>query len=130
MSYEVLARKWRPGNFEELLRTWELAGPLREKAPNLSVKFHTVLSNVNYTHFDEIRDFVEKLEPDLHTFDFIRGEPADESLALPPEEALAELCEKIKRVLRRYGGYERLRRHHSLLRTVYEAVVEDYCWGV
>ncbi len=116
-----------PGNFEKLLKTWELVGPLRDRLPNLSVKFHTVLSNQNYTHFDEIREFVERLGPDLHTFDFLRGNPADETLALPPEETLADLSRKIKGVLRRYGGYDRLRRHNSLLKTVYEAVVEDYC---
>ncbi len=115
-----------PGNFEALLKTWERVKPLRDSAPNLSVKFHTVLSNLNYTHFDEIRDFVEKLQPDLHTFDFLRGTPADDSLTLPPEETLPELASKIKAVMRRYGGYERLRKHHSLLKTVYEAVIEDY----
>lgn len=115
-----------PGNFDALLKTWGLVGPLREKAPNLSVKFHTVLSNLNYMQFDEIREFVKKLGPDLHTFDLLRGEPADSTLALPPEETLPELCGKIKAVLRDYGGYDRLRKHHSLLKTVYEAVVEDY----
>ncbi|MBI4830123.1 MAG: radical SAM protein [Candidatus Lindowbacteria bacterium] len=115
-----------PGSFDALIKTWQLVGPLRAETPNLSVKFHTVLSNLNYTRFDEIKRFVEKLEPDLHTFDFLRGTPADASLTLPPEEALTELADKIKAVLRQYGGYERLRKHHSLLKTVYEAVVEDY----
>ena len=114
------------GNFDALMKTWELVNPLRDKNPNLSVKFHTVLSNLNYTHFDEIRDFVEELKPDLHTFDFLRGDPADSTLTLPPDEALPELARKIKTVLQNYGGYERLQRHHSLLKTVYEAVVEDY----
>jgi MoaA/NifB/PqqE/SkfB family radical SAM enzyme len=115
-----------PGNFDALMETWRLVGPLREKLPNLSVKFHTVLSNLNYMHFDEMKEFVERLKPDLHTFDLLRGEPADDTLALPPEEALPELCENIKAVLRQYGGYDRLKKHHSLLKTVYEAVVEDY----
>ena len=115
-----------PGNFDALMKTWELVGPLRDRLPNLSVKFHTVLSNLNYMHFDEMKTFVEKLGPDLHTFDLLRGEPADETLALPPEEELPELCEKIKAVLRQYGGYDRLKKHHSLLKTVYEAVVADY----
>jgi MoaA/NifB/PqqE/SkfB family radical SAM enzyme len=114
------------GNFEKLMNTWELVAPLRDEIPNLSVKFHTVLSNLNYMHFDEMRDFVEKLKPDLHTFDFLRETTADDSISLPPEESLAELSSKIKAVLRRYGGYERLRKHHSLLKTVYEAIVEDY----
>jgi hypothetical protein len=77
-------------------------------------------------HFDEIRDFVETLRPDLHTFDFLRGDPADKSLTLPPEDALPELCEKIKAVFRRYGGYERLRKHHTLMKSVYALVMEDY----
>jgi len=115
-----------PGNFEALRETWEKVAELRQSLPNLSVKFHTVLSNQNYLHFDEIRDFVGGLKPDLHTFDFLRGTPADSSLTLPPEEKLPELSRKIKAVLRHYGGYERLRKHHSLLKTVYEAVVEDY----
>ncbi|UCD58057.1 MAG: radical SAM protein, partial [Candidatus Hydrogenedentota bacterium] len=115
-----------PGNFEALMRTWEQVSPMRDRLPNLSVKFHTVLSNVNYTQFDEIRDFVDELKPDLHTFDFLRGAPADASLTLPPEDALAELAGNIKAVLRHYGGYERLRKHHSLLKSVYEAVIEDY----
>ena len=115
-----------PGNFDALMRTWELVNPLRDKNHNLSVKFHTVLNNLNYTGFDEIRDFVKELKPDLHTFDFLRGSPADATLTLPPEESLPELADKVKAVLRHYGGYERLRKHHSLLKTVYEAVVEDY----
>lgn len=115
-----------PKNFDALMKTWQRVSPLRNKTPNLSVKFHTVLSNLNYAHFDEIRDFVETLNPDLHTFDFIRGAPADDSLALPPEEVLPELAKKTKEVLRRYGGYERLRKHHSLLKSVYNAVMEDY----
>lgn len=115
-----------PGSFDALIKTWEHVKPLKQKLPNLSVKFHSVLSNLNYERFDEIRDFVDKLEPDLHTFDFLRGVPADSALTLPPEEKLPELCEKIKQVLRRYGGYERLRKHHSMLKRVYEAVLEDY----
>jgi MoaA/NifB/PqqE/SkfB family radical SAM enzyme len=115
-----------PGNFDKLMKTWELVAPLRKSAPTLSVKFHTVLSNLNYRDFDEIRAFVEDLKPDLHTFDFLRGDTPDDSMALPPEETLAELSRKIKAVLRHYGGYDRLRKHHSLLKTVYEAVVEDY----
>jgi MoaA/NifB/PqqE/SkfB family radical SAM enzyme len=115
-----------PGNFDSLLETWELVAPLRDRAPNLSVKFHTVLSNQNYMHFDEIKAFVKNLEPDLHTFDLLRGEPADETLTLPPEETLPELCSKIKAAMREYGGYDRLKKHHSLMKTVYEAVVEDY----
>ncbi len=115
-----------PGNFDALLKTWELVGPLRDSAPNLSVKFHTVLSNLNYMHFNEMGAFVEKLEPDLHTFDLLRGEPADPTLALPPEEELPGLCKKIKATTRQYGGYNRLKKHHSLMKTVYEAVVEDY----
>ena len=115
-----------PGNFDALMEAWRLVAPLRDKLQNLSVKFHTVLSNLNYMHFDELKGFVEKLEPDLHTFDLLRGDPADDTLALPPEEALPELCENIKAVLRQYGGYDRLKKHHSLLKTVYEAIVEDY----
>jgi MoaA/NifB/PqqE/SkfB family radical SAM enzyme len=115
-----------PGNFDALLKTWEHVGPLRNKNPNLSVKFHTVLSNANYARFDEIRDFVETLKPDLHTFDFLRGDPADATLTLPPEEILPELVDKVQSVLRQYGGYERLRTHHSLLQKVYEAVIADY----
>jgi MoaA/NifB/PqqE/SkfB family radical SAM enzyme len=115
-----------PGNFDKMMKTWELVEPLRRTAPNLSIKFHTVLSNLNYTHFDEIRDFVEKLGPDLHTFDYLRGETPDDSITLPPEETHPELSRKIKAVLRRYGGYDRLRKHNSLLKTVYEAIVEDY----
>ncbi len=115
-----------PNSFEALLKTWEAVAPLREKLPNLSVKFHTVLSNQNYTYFDEIRAFVEKLKPDLHTFDFIRGNPADDTLVLPPEEALPRLCKNIKGVLRHYGGYERLRMHHALLKAVHRTVVEEY----
>lgn len=115
-----------PGNFDALMKTWELVGPLRGKMPNLSVKFHTVLSSLNYDRFDEIRDYVKKLRPDLHTFDFLRGVPADDSLRLPPEETLFELAQKIKAVMRRYGGYERLRTHHQLLKSVYGAVMEEY----
>ena len=115
-----------PGNFDKLMKTWELIDPLRATLPNLSVKFHTVLSNLNYTHFEEIRDFVEELKPDLHTFDFLREPTADDSIGLPPEETLADLAGKIKAVVRNYGGYDRIRKHHSLLKTVYEAVVEDY----
>ncbi|GAB4330525.1 MAG: hypothetical protein Kow0099_01140 [Candidatus Abyssubacteria bacterium] len=115
-----------PGNFEALMKTWESVKPLKHKLPNLSVKFHTVLSNLNYTHFDEIRDFVQNLGPDLHTFDFIRGVPASDSITLPPEETLLELAGKIKAVLRHYGGYERLQRHHRLLKSVYASVMEYY----
>ena len=43
-----------PGNFDALMETWRLVAPLRDKLQNLSVKFHTVLSNLNYMHFDEI----------------------------------------------------------------------------
>jgi len=115
-----------PGNFDALLKTWERVNPLRDKNANLSLKFHSVLSNLNYTHFDEMQEFVKKLKPDLHTFDFLRGDPADATLTLPPENVIPELVNKIKAVLQHYGGYERLQKHHSLLKTVYEAVVEDY----
>jgi MoaA/NifB/PqqE/SkfB family radical SAM enzyme len=115
-----------PGNFDALMKTWESVKPLKSRLPNLSVKFHTVLSNLNYTRFDEIRDFVERLRPDVHTFDFIRGAPASDSVTLPPEEALPELAGKIKAVLRHYGGYERLRRHHRLLKATYAAVMDYY----
>jgi len=115
-----------PKNFEKLLETWEAVKPLRQKATNLSIKFHTVLSNQNYAHFEEIRDFVKELEPDLHTFDFLRGTPADDSMGLPPEDVLPKLTRDIKEVLRYYGGYERLRKHHALLKSVYQTVTEEY----
>jgi len=113
-------------NFEMLMKTWELVSPLRPKLPNLSIKFHTVLSNDNYMYFDEIRDFVKNLRPDLHTFDFIRGTPADSALVLPPEHELIPLIEKIKAVMRFYGGFERLRKHHTLMKSIYNIVMEDY----
>jgi MoaA/NifB/PqqE/SkfB family radical SAM enzyme len=115
-----------PGNFTSLMETWKQISPLRDKLPNLSVKFHTVLSSDNYLQFEKIRDFIKELRPDTHTFDFIRGIPADDSLALPPEEELPALIEKIKEVLRFYGGYERLRKHHSLLKSVYNVIMEGY----
>jgi MoaA/NifB/PqqE/SkfB family radical SAM enzyme len=115
-----------PKGFDALLKTWERVSSLREKLPNLSIKFHTVLSSENYGDFDEIRDFVKTLKPDVHTFDFIRGNPADASLSLPPREELAPLIEKIKQVLRFYGGYERLRKHHSLMKSVYNMIMEGY----
>ncbi|RJP17433.1 MAG: radical SAM protein [Candidatus Abyssobacteria bacterium SURF_5] len=115
-----------PNNFDSLMETWGRVSPLRDELPNLSIKFHTVLSSDNYLHFDEIRDHVKKLRPDLHTFDFIRGKPADASLALPPDEELVPLIRKIKEVLRFYGGFERLRKHHSLMKSVYDIIMQGY----
>ena len=40
---------------------------------------------------------------------------------------LPELCEKIKAAFRSYGsGYERLRKHHTLMQRVSALVMEDY----
>lgn len=103
------------GNFKKVLETFELCKPLREEYNNLSIKFHTVLTNYNYGQFDKIAEFVMKLRPDMHSFDFVRADTRDKAVKLPPLDMIEGLVEKIKKVHIHYGGFKNLNTHSRLL---------------
>ncbi len=114
------------GNFEKFLKTFSLVGPLREKYPNLSVKVHTVITNKNYMDLDEIISYVKKLGPDIHTFDFVRGDVRNKEVALPPAQELKGIVERIKSTYRYYAGFKGMGIHSRLVQKFSKAVMLYY----
>ncbi len=114
------------GNFKKFLKTFSLVKSLREKYPNLSVKVHTVITNKNYGDLDEIVSYVKKLKPDIHTFDFVRGDVRNEEVTLPPAQELKGVVEKIKSVYRSYAGFKGMEIHSGLAQKFSKSVMLYY----
>jgi MoaA/NifB/PqqE/SkfB family radical SAM enzyme len=114
------------GNFEKFLKAFSIVKPLREKYPNLSVKVHTVITNKNCRDLDEIVSYVKKLGPDIHTFDFVRGDVRNQEVTLPPARELKEIVEKIKSVYRYYAGFRGMGIHSRLARNFSKTVMLYY----
>jgi len=114
------------GNFEKFLKTFSLVRPLRENHKNLSVKVHTVITNKNYRDLDEIISYVKKLGPDIHTFDFVRGDVRNKEVTLPPAQELKRIVEKIKSVYREYAGFKGMGIHSGLAQKFSKSVMLYY----
>lgn len=115
-----------PGNFEKFLKTFSLVSPLRKRYKNLSVKVHTVITNKNYADLDEIISYVKKLKPDIHTFDFVRGDVRNKEVALPPVKELERIIKKIKATYRHYAGFKGVGIHSGLAQKFSKAVMLYY----
>ena len=114
------------GNFESLITTFNYLKELKKEHKNLLIKFNTVITNKNYKDLDEIISYVKRLEPDLHTFDFIRGDPLDKTFTLPPKEKIKEIIKKIKSTNKDYGGYTNLSVQNKLIKNIAGSVVLRY----
>ena len=114
------------GNFEKFLKTFSLVSPLREKYQNLSVKVHTVITNRNCGDLDGIISYVKKLGPDIHTFDFVRGDVRNKEVGLPPARELKRTVEKVKSVYRDYAGFGGMGIHSGLAQKFSKAVMLYY----
>lgn len=114
------------GNFERVVESYHRLKSLKEEHPNLNIKFNTVVSNKNYRYVDEISDFVKTLAPDLHSFDFIRGEPRDSEVKLPGHSELVKVIERNKRNFRYYNAYKVLNRHLLSLNKVAVSIISLY----
>lgn len=93
-------------NFKKLMVTYSYLEEIRGKHQNLSLKFHTIISNRNINYLDEIIDYVKKnTQANFHTFDFLRGTPKDSSIKEINKNRYKEVVEKIKMVYKDYNGY-------------------------
>lgn len=55
-----------PGNFDKLMKTYELLIPLKERYPNLEIGAGTVISNFNIDKVEETARFVHKMKLDSY----------------------------------------------------------------
>lgn len=94
------------GNFKRLIETYSHLEKIRDKYTNLSLKFHTTISNRNIDDIDRIIDYVkENTQANFHTFDFLRGMPKDNNIQEIGKDRYKEMVEKIKLVYKGYNGY-------------------------
>lgn len=114
------------GNFDKLLYAYKEVKGLKRKYPNLAIKFNTVVSSWNVKYIDEIVEFVKGLKPDMHSLDFIRGDPKDVSMALPHGEERAKTLRKIKDLYDYYGGYENITTHGRFMAKLSKRVMQRY----
>ncbi len=114
------------GNFKKVIETFKLVKKLRKSHKNLSIKFHTVITNENYKNLGETIDYVKKLDPDIHTLDFVRGDPRDKWLKLPPKKELKSIVEKIKKLYSKNYSHTGLSIHSSLMPRFSKALITHY----
>ncbi len=105
---------------------FSLVNPLRKKYPNLSVKVHTVITNKNYKDLNEIISYVKKLKPDIHTFDFVRGNVRNKEVELPPISDIEEIIKKIKVVYKDYMGFKGMSIHSKIMQKYSKAIMLYY----
>lgn len=96
-------------NFVKLQETAKLLMELKKDYDNLSVSVNTVISKENENDIQNIGDWVyENIKPDHHSFEFLRGSPADPLLSLPDREKQEELIKIVKNILKKYQFYHGL----------------------
>ena len=82
---------------------------LKTDYDNLSVSVNTVISKKNENDIKDIGDWVyNNIKPDHHSFEFLRGSPADPLLTLPDREKQKELILIVRDILTRYKFYRGL----------------------
>lgn len=114
------------GNFKKVIKTFDLLKRLKRRYPNLSVKIHTVITNKNYDKLDDLIEYVKKIGPDMHTFDFVRGSPRDKTVKLPSRAEIKKLIRKIKDVYKYYPGFGNLKSHSQLLLGLSKNIMNTY----
>lgn len=113
-------------NFQRVIESYNKLKSLKKEYNNLNIKFNTVISNKNYKYANEILDFVKTLAPDLHSFDFIRGDPLDPAFTLPAIPEIMDIINKNKNNYRYYNAYDILNKHLISLNKIAVAVASVY----
>lgn len=86
------------GNFEKVLKTYNLLSPLRKKYSNFSIGILTTLTNLNVKEIPKLYDFVRgNMNVDWHTIEIMRGDTKD-AVKPPTLEQYRELMPKISKM--------------------------------
>ncbi len=93
-----------PGAFGRACDSFRAARALKAEEPRLLLKIHTVVSAANLHSLRPMADLVRELGPDAHTFDLLRGEPADPAMVPPPAEELPGVLALVREVASWYRG--------------------------
>jgi MoaA/NifB/PqqE/SkfB family radical SAM enzyme len=86
------------GSFEHALECYKRL----RRLSGITLKINTVVCNANADSLLDFMAFVRELNPDYHSLLLIRGEPEEESLALPSPAFLQENTEAILKILASY----------------------------
>lgn len=106
-----------PGNWDQVWDTFERIRSLGD----ISIKINTVINNSNVDQIIPLMKEVRKHEPEFHSVILLRGEPMDETFALPPLDKLRAMAPEIFSILATYdygkGGVmaHMLRNYHKYL---------------
>lgn len=95
------------GNFKRVLETYQRVDKLRNKYPNFKISVNTVIMEKNKNEIIKLIDYAKKvLSLDMHSFEFLRGQPRSNDFSLPNAIKCAELTPAIKDCIRyySYGG--------------------------
>lgn len=118
-----------PGNFEKLMRTYELLRPLKEKYHNLEIGAGTVISNYNIDKVEETAQFVHKMGLDSYINEIAEERVEmfnDKESITPNADAYLKVIEIFKRESKRHwSNAGKLGRYTQAFRLVYyDTVVE------
>ncbi|NQU94917.1 MAG: radical SAM protein [Candidatus Omnitrophica bacterium] len=92
------------GNFDKVTETYQRVSRLREKHPNFKISFNTVIMKENESEITKIIDYVKRsFRADMHSFEFLRGQPRSLSVSLPDIARCRELFPVIKGCISSYG---------------------------
>jgi len=115
-----------PGTFDKVLSVLESLRELRAKEPRLTLKLETVISDANVDQIDEVIEFVQQLNPDLHILDLERGGFKDWRQEFPASYDIERTIDESFRVLTQSRGYASLDEHAPMLSKVSKAVQAEY----
>ncbi|MCD6328281.1 radical SAM protein [bacterium] len=115
-----------PGTFDKVVSLADEIKALKSEHPRLSFKIETVVTDANIQVLDEVIEFVEGIDPDLHILDLERGAFADWRQEFPASYGIEKVIEKSYAILNRSRGYASLNEHAPLLAKVSKAVQASY----
>ena len=110
-----------PGNWNQV---WETYERIRELDPRISIKFTTVLSNMNFHEILPLMKVVSERSPDFHSVILLRGTPLNPEMKLPSIAELRRIGPHIFDQLRGYS-YGRSRLSARILKNYHR-----FLWNV
>lgn len=115
-----------PGTFDKVLSLYEALSSIKRENPRLSVKIETVISDDNIECLDEVIEFVDRLGPDLHILDLVRGGFSGWQQHFEAHYDIEKVIAHSFEVLRKSRGYSSLNEHVPLLAKVSKTVQASY----
>lgn len=97
------------GSFKKLLKTYQKVYRLKKEHENFLLGINTVISSHNYEKIEQISEYVKNnMDVNFHNFEFLRGNPREKKMTLPPKDKIEDLINTIKFVAKSYDFYKNL----------------------